>query len=264
MQGCFAPLQPQRTVQFWFFLFSISFFSFFYSQFVGAKPSLFLHFLKSFVVLDFFLAQNTPSIALWACRRRFFTPRGIARSAAPLVDETKLSLTREGPLQRKIHFAKESICKGASHFCACWVASSSKAPHGLRFFYRLGHPPSFYSGVFPTAVINYFALYSEAGSLPRLKLRTAYAFLLTIRRSQRRIRSLLYKNAGWGETRLLYNGLPRVKYIDFIPECGLIFGCLLALKSNYIFFLHVCFAIIDQCKGAKAPLQPCGTVQLFI
>ena len=26
------------------------------------------------------------------------------------------------------------------------------------------------------AVINYFALYSEAGSLPRLKLRTAYAF----------------------------------------------------------------------------------------
>ena len=117
MQGCFAPLQPQRTVQFWFFLFSISFFSFFYSQFVGAKPSLFLHFLKSFVVLDFFLAQNTPSIALWACRRRFFAPRGIARSAAPLVDETKLSLTREGPLQRKIHFAKESICKGASHFC---------------------------------------------------------------------------------------------------------------------------------------------------
>ena len=43
-------------------------------------------------------------------------------------------------------------------------------------FYRLRHPPSFYSGVFPMAVINYFALYSEAGSLPRLKLRTAYAF----------------------------------------------------------------------------------------
>ena len=39
-------------------------------------------------------------------------------------------------------------------------------------FYRLGHPPSFYSGVIPGAVINYFALYSEAGSLPRLKLRT--------------------------------------------------------------------------------------------
>ena len=55
--------------------------------------------------------------------------------------------------------------------------------HGLRLLYRLGHPPSFYSGVFPTAVINYFALYSEAGSLPRLKLRTAYAFFLTIRRS---------------------------------------------------------------------------------
>ena len=47
----------------------------------------------------------------------------------------------------------------------------------LTLFYRLGHPPLFYSGVFPTAVINYFALYSEAGSLPRLKLRTAYAFL---------------------------------------------------------------------------------------
>ena len=46
----------------------------------------------------------------------------------------------------------------------------------LTHFYRLGHPPLFYSGVFPTAVINYFALYSEAGSLPRLKLRTAYAF----------------------------------------------------------------------------------------
>ena len=44
--------------------------------------------------------------------------------------------------------------------------------HGLRLSYRLGHPPSFYSGVIPGAVINYFALYSEAGSLPRLKLRT--------------------------------------------------------------------------------------------
>ena len=41
--------------------------------------------------------------------------------------------------------------------------------------YRLGNPPSFHSGVCPTAVINYFALYSEAGSHPRLKLRTAYA-----------------------------------------------------------------------------------------
>ena len=50
-------------------------------------------------------------------------------------------------------------------------------------FYRLGHLPSFHSGIYPTAVINYFALYSEAGSLPRLKLRTAYAFFLTIRRS---------------------------------------------------------------------------------
>ena len=29
----------------------------------------------------------------------------------------------------------------------------------------------------PPSPINYFALYSEAGSLPRLKLRTAYAFL---------------------------------------------------------------------------------------
>ena len=53
-----------------------------------------------------------------------------------------------------------------------------------RLFYRLGNLPSFYSGIFPTAVINYFALYSEAGSLPRLKLRTAYAFFLTIRQSQ--------------------------------------------------------------------------------
>ena len=53
----------------------------------------------------------------------------------------------------------------------------------LTHFYRLGHPPSFHSGVFPTAVINYFALYSEAGSLPRLKLRTAYAFFLTIRQA---------------------------------------------------------------------------------
>ena len=53
----------------------------------------------------------------------------------------------------------------------------------LTLFYRLGHPPLFYSGVFPTAVINYFALYSKAGSLPRLKLRTAYAFLLTIRQA---------------------------------------------------------------------------------
>ena len=34
-----------------------------------------------------------------------------------------------------------------------------------------------------TSPINYFALYSEAGSLPRLKLRTAYAFFLTIRQA---------------------------------------------------------------------------------
>ncbi len=46
----------------------------------------------------------------------------------------------------------------------------------LRLFSRLWYPPSFHSGVFPTAVINCFALYSEAGSLPRLKLRTAYVF----------------------------------------------------------------------------------------
>ena len=82
--------------------------------------------------------------------------------------------------------------------CLGFLSSSKHSacrPLGLPapVFYRLRHPPSFYSGVFPTAVINYFALYSEAGSLPRLKLRTAYAFFLTIRRSQRRIRSPLYK-----------------------------------------------------------------------
>ncbi len=46
----------------------------------------------------------------------------------------------------------------------------------LKLLSRLWHPPSFHSGVFPTAVINHFALYSEAGSLSRLKLRTACAF----------------------------------------------------------------------------------------
>ena len=60
----------------------------------------------------------------------------------------------------------------------CFVLRMDATP-----FYRLRHLPSFYSGIFPTAVINYFALYSEAGSLPRLKLRTAYAFLLTIRQA---------------------------------------------------------------------------------
>ena len=94
-----------------------------------------------------------------------------------------------------VEFSLKTLTSPINYFAllGSWVASSSKAPHGLRIFYRLGHLPSFYSGIFPTAVINYFALYSEAGSLPRLKLRTAYAFLLTIRRSQRRIRSLLYK-----------------------------------------------------------------------
>ena len=29
-------------------------------------------------VLDFLLAQNTPPVALWACRRRFFAPRDSA------------------------------------------------------------------------------------------------------------------------------------------------------------------------------------------
>ena len=63
-----------------------------------------------------------------------------------------------------------------------WISFSLKtlrlSPFGLAGvgFSRLWNPPSFHSGVCPTAVINYFALYSEAGSLPRLKLRTAYAF----------------------------------------------------------------------------------------
>ena len=30
-------------------------------------------------VLDFLLAQNTPPVALWACRLRFFAPRDFAR-----------------------------------------------------------------------------------------------------------------------------------------------------------------------------------------
>ena len=30
-------------------------------------------------VLDFLLAQNTPPVALWACRLRFFAPRDSAR-----------------------------------------------------------------------------------------------------------------------------------------------------------------------------------------
>ena len=43
----------------------------------------------SLAVLDLLLAQSTPPAALWACRLRLFTPRGIARSAAPLVGETE-------------------------------------------------------------------------------------------------------------------------------------------------------------------------------
>ena len=39
---------------------------------------------------------------------------------------------------------------------------------------------------------------------------------------------------------------------------GLIFGCVLALKSDYIFFLHVCFARIGICKGRFAPLASRG------
>ena len=35
------------------------------------------------------------------------------------------------------------------------------------------------------------------------------------------------------------------------------FSFIIALKINYIFFLHVCFARILLCQRAKAPLRPC-------
>ena len=41
------------------------------------------------------------------------------------------------------------------------------------------------------------------------------------------------------------------------------FRFIIALKFSYIFFLHVCFARIVLCKGAKAPLRPCGMFTHF-
>ena len=83
------------------------------------------------------------------------------------------------------HLTKQrqaAVCLSAQHeLRLSWISFLLKAlrlsPFGLVGvgFYRLWHPPSLHSGVFPTAVINCFALDEEAGSLPRLKLRTAYA-----------------------------------------------------------------------------------------
>ena len=47
-------------------------------------------------VLDFLLAQNTPPVALWACRLRFFAPRDSARPAAPLVGEMSIEPYKGG------------------------------------------------------------------------------------------------------------------------------------------------------------------------
>ena len=59
---------------------------------------------------------------------------------------------------------------------------------------------------------------------------------LTIRQSQRRIRSSLYKTLVGAK-----------------------------LGVFFCFFAKIiCFANFFLCKGAKAPLQPCGTVQFFV
>ena len=95
--------------------------------------------------------------------------------------------------------------------------------HGLRLFYRLRHLPSFYSGIFPTAVINYFALYSEAGSLPRLKLRTAYAFFLTIRQADFPLKRTLPCTAQPFRLRLqeeLLNGRSPPGSEQTVPACA--------------------------------------------
>ena len=44
-------------------------------------------------VLDFLLAQNTPPVALWACRRRFFAPRdsAVRKSANETLSGSRLS-----------------------------------------------------------------------------------------------------------------------------------------------------------------------------
>ena len=38
-------------------------------------------------LLDFILAQSTPPVTLWVCRRRLFAPRDSASPAAPIVGE---------------------------------------------------------------------------------------------------------------------------------------------------------------------------------
>ena len=49
------------------------------------------------------------------------------RTSAPLVDETKLSLTREGPLQRKIRFWCQKLHKNATPLIVTAVLNSTRA-----------------------------------------------------------------------------------------------------------------------------------------
>ena len=47
-------------------------------------------------LLDFLLAQSTPPVTLWVCRRRLFAPRDSARPAAPLVGEMSIEPYKGG------------------------------------------------------------------------------------------------------------------------------------------------------------------------
>ena len=129
---------------------------------------------SSLAVLDFLLAQNTPPVALWACRLRFFTAWGIRPHFISGVCPTADFITCRGkqsfPLQppthlkcsflglrlgvkaiRATHMQLRTIITVLDFLLAQNTPPVALWACRLRFFTAWGIHPHFISGVIPGA-----------------------------------------------------------------------------------------------------------------
>ena len=113
-----------------------------------------------------------------------------------------------------------------------------------------------------TSPINYFALYSEAGSLPRLKLRTAYAFFSLPGALPVQQLLLLTKQSWVLQGRVLFRGKsasPERVYARVLRTLATLKNCsiLVLFIFNIIFFIFLltscwgetrfdCFALLNN------------------
>ena len=99
---------------------------------VGAKLEVFFILKSSGRGNRLGFAPSSQSRALCALHKlarsvRYPDSLRSIRTSAPLVDETKLSLTREGPLQRKIRFWCQKLHKNATPLIVTAVLNSTRA-----------------------------------------------------------------------------------------------------------------------------------------